>query len=178
MKIKLCFTVLKDDICLLIRKLFLCKINFNALCLINPRACIKTSGKGGRIIIGSKVAVRRNTEISASGGVIKFGTRCFVNKDCIINAHESITISDGVTIGPGTYIYDHDHDSDGGYVTAPVFIGKNVWIGAGCIILKGVTIGDNSVIAAGTVVTKDVSSDSVRYDKRFPVEKPQKTEVE
>ncbi len=42
--------------------------------------------------------------------------------------------------------------------TAPVIIGKNVWIGAGAIILPGVTIGDFSVVAAGAVVTKDVPS--------------------
>ena len=43
----------------------------------------------------------------------------------------------------------------------PIHIGQNVWIGAGAIILPGVTIGDNSVIAAGSVVTKDVPENSV-----------------
>ena len=38
----------------------------------------------------------------------------------------------------------------------PVHIGDNVWIGAGAIILPGVTVGDGSVIGAGSVVTKDV----------------------
>ena len=42
--------------------------------------------------------------------------------------------------------------------TQPVYIGKNVWIGLGSIILKGVTIGDGAIIAAGSVVTKDVPS--------------------
>lgn len=37
-----------------------------------------------------------------------------------------------------------------------VHIGKNVWIGAGCVILPGVTIGDNTVIGAGSIVTKDI----------------------
>ena len=170
-RIILGFQVLKADIFLILRKIFFCKVNFNPLCLISPGAKLKTSGKNGRIIIGSKVAIRKNTEIAAAGGVVKFGSRCFVNKDCAVIAQESISISDGVTIGPGVYIYDHDHDGEGGYVTAPVVIGKNVWIGAGCIILKGVTIGENSVIAAGTVVTKDVNSNVIRFDKRNPVEK-------
>jgi galactoside O-acetyltransferase len=43
----------------------------------------------------------------------------------------------------------------------PVHIGKNVWIGAGAIILPGVTIGDNSVIGAGSVVTKDIPANVV-----------------
>ena len=45
----------------------------------------------------------------------------------------------------------------------PVKIGRCVWLGAGVIILPGVTIGDNSVIGAGSVVTKDIPSDSVAY---------------
>ena len=38
----------------------------------------------------------------------------------------------------------------------PVHIGKNCWIGAGAIIVPGVTIGDNVVVGAGSVVTKDL----------------------
>ena len=37
-----------------------------------------------------------------------------------------------------------------------VHIGKNCWIGAGCVIIPGVTIGDNTVIGAGSVVTRDI----------------------
>ena len=39
-----------------------------------------------------------------------------------------------------------------------VHIGTNVWIGAGVVILPGVTIGDNTVIGAGSIVTKDIPS--------------------
>ena len=41
---------------------------------------------------------------------------------------------------------------------APVHIGKNCWIGAGAIILPGITIGDNVVVGAGSVVTKNLPS--------------------
>lgn len=40
----------------------------------------------------------------------------------------------------------------------PVKIGKRCWIGAGAIILPGVTVGDDTVIGAGSVVTKDIPS--------------------
>ena len=40
-------------------------------------------------------------------------------------------------------------------------IGRNCWIGAGAIILPGVTIGDNTVIGAGSVVTKDIPDCSI-----------------
>lgn len=47
-----------------------------------------------------------------------------------------------------------DYDAD-------VSIGNNVWLGARCIILKGVTIGDNSVIAAGSVVSGAIPENSL-----------------
>ena len=43
----------------------------------------------------------------------------------------------------------------------PVRIGRNCWIGAGAIILPGITIGDNTVVGAGSIVTKDLPSDVV-----------------
>ena len=42
-----------------------------------------------------------------------------------------------------------------------VHIGENVWIGAGTIIVPGVTIGKNSVIGAGSVVVKDIPDNVV-----------------
>ena len=42
-------------------------------------------------------------------------------------------------------------------------VGENCWIGAGALIMPGVTIGDNSVIGAGSVVTKDIPANVVAY---------------
>ena len=46
-------------------------------------------------------------------------------------------------------------------IAKPVTIGNDVWIGANCTILPGVTIGNNVVVAAGAVVTKDVPDNCV-----------------
>lgn len=43
----------------------------------------------------------------------------------------------------------------------PVHIGENCWIGAGALIMPGVTIGNNTVIGAGSVVTKDIPANVV-----------------
>lgn len=43
----------------------------------------------------------------------------------------------------------------------PVHIGRNCWIGAGAVIMPGVSIGDNTVIGAGSVVTRDIPSNVV-----------------
>ena len=42
---------------------------------------------------------------------------------------------------------------------APVHIGKNCWLGAGVIVVPGITIGNNAVVGAGSIVTKDIPSD-------------------
>ena len=44
-----------------------------------------------------------------------------------------------------------------------VHIGRNCWIGAGALIMPGVTIGDNTVIGAGSVVTRNIPSNCVAY---------------
>lgn len=46
-------------------------------------------------------------------------------------------------------------------IYAPVTIERNVWIGAGAIILPGVTVGENAIIAAGAVVAKDVDPNRI-----------------
>ena len=43
----------------------------------------------------------------------------------------------------------------------PIHIGRNCWIGAGAIVLPGVTIGDNTVIGAGSIVTRDIPANVV-----------------
>lgn len=44
---------------------------------------------------------------------------------------------------------------------APVHIGAHAWLGAGAIVLPGVTVGEGAIVAAGAVVTKDVAPRTV-----------------
>ena len=148
------------------RRLWGCRVRFTCLSLVSWQTSLVTRGKKARITLGRKTALRPQVELSATNGQLVLADRVFLNRGCMVVAHEAITIAEGTTIGPGTYIYDHDHDGKGGYVTAPVTIGKNVWIGAGCIILKGVTIGDGAIIAAGSLVAKDVPAGVTLLQKR------------
>jgi acetyltransferase-like isoleucine patch superfamily enzyme len=98
--------------------------------------------------------------------------------DVVIGSHTRIGIGN-VIIGPvsiGSHVNLAQHitvtalnhnfttsekiDSQG-VSTAAVIISDDVWIGAGAVILPGVTIGEHAVVAAGSVVTKDVPSHSV-----------------
>ena len=54
----------------------------------------------------------------------------------------------------------------------PVRIGKNCWLGAGVIVMPGVTIGDNTVIGAGSVVTKDIPSGVIAVGNPCKVLRP------
>lgn len=157
--------VLTSDLGLIIRKVVGCRIGFDAISLVSLRATIKTK-KGGKVCLGRKTAISPNTEISATEGVVSLGNNCFVNRNCMIVAHEKIIIGDGTTIGPGVYIYDHDHDGKGGFISLPITIEKNVWIGAGTIILKGTHIEEGAVIAAGSIVSGHVCKDTLLIQKR------------
>jgi len=78
-----------------------------------------------------------------------------------IIAFSSIHIGEHSLIGAGSLICDSDmHEvplgSSAPVKTAPIRIGKHVFIGANCTILKGVTIGDGAVIGAASVVTRNI----------------------
>ena len=118
--------------------------------------------KGGRVSIGDRSLIGQNCRIEAEGCNVVIGSRVFIGQGCVIAAHDCIVIGDDCLIAENVTIRDQDHETSATpynrqpFVTAPVIIGANVWIGAGAIVLKGVRIWDNAIIAAGSVVTKDV----------------------
>lgn len=108
----------------------------------------------------------------------KIGSNCNINAHCLIE--NDVVLGDNVTVKSGVYIWD------GIVVEDNVFIGPNVTftndkfpkskqypteflktvlkkgcsIGAGAVILPGVTIGENALVGAGAIVTKDVPANS------------------
>ncbi|MDE6972712.1 MAG: acyltransferase [Lachnospiraceae bacterium] len=102
-------------------------------------------------------------------GFLEIGSHCFFNINTSITCMKHIKIGDYCKFGNNLVIVDHDHDFKGSgkeFPAAEIEIGSHVWVGAGCIILKGVKIGDHAVIAAGSVVRKDVPAGSMYCDKR------------
>jgi acetyltransferase-like isoleucine patch superfamily enzyme len=114
----------------------------NPVGLPNP-LIISVVGKNAVVVIGHNVGISGTT----------------------INCRSSISIGSNTVIGGGTGIWDTDfHPLDyrdrladiNSAKSSPIVIGENVFIGARCIILKGVRINDRSAVAAGSVVTKDI----------------------
>lgn len=131
------------------------------------RHIILNKSKQSKVNFGKGLSIRSGVIFNVSAdGILDVGKNVFINFGTKINVRDHVVIGDGCMIGQDVLIYDHDHDyrSDNfrdTFITKPVTIGQNVWIGSGVIILKGVKIGDNSVIAAGTVVIKDVPENVV-----------------
>ena len=109
--------------------------------------------------------------ISASGSKIIIGNHVGISGSTI-NATTSITIGDNTIIGSGCLITATDShpilaaernlpDWPKYTKSKPIVIGKNVFIGARSIVMKGVTIGDGAIVGAGSVVTKDVPANTI-----------------
>jgi len=99
------------------------------------------------------------------GRFITIGKNVFINHACSFLDLGGITIEDEVLIGPRVNIITENHPlipvERKTLVCKPILIKRNAWIGAGVIILPGVTIGENAVVAAGAVVSKDVTANTV-----------------
>lgn len=92
--------------------------------------------------------------------------------DTDIYIGDHVMIAPNVVIATGTHPVCPELREQVYQYNLPVRIGDNVWIGAGAIILPGVTIGRNSVIGAGSVVTKDIPENVVAVGNPCRVLRP------
>ena len=101
------------------------------------------------------------------GKHIHFGNKIYCNFGCTFVDDTHIYVGDCTMFAPGVIVATASHPisprlrEKGLQYNKPVRIGKNCWIGAGAIILPGVSIGDNSIIGAGSVVTHDIPDNVV-----------------
>ncbi|HEV8661317.1 MAG TPA: acyltransferase [Thermoanaerobaculia bacterium] len=138
----------------------------------------------GKVIIGDRVKLISSSWRCSGSAILptKFRTgypsaKIIIGDDCGMSGTSITARSKTIRIGPRTQIGPDClfMDSDFHHVWPPkrrndfatdeydfdITIGENVWFGARCIVLKGVTIGDNSVIAAGSVVVKSIPANCV-----------------
>lgn len=99
------------------------------------------------------------------GKNITVGKNVFINACCHFQDQGGITLGDNCLVGHNVVFATLNHgfapEERQSMLSAPIVVGRNVWIGSNSTILQGVTIGDNSIIAAGSVVTKDVPANAI-----------------
>ncbi|ACT03127.1 sugar O-acetyltransferase [Paenibacillus sp. JDR-2] len=101
------------------------------------------------------------------GKHVHFGKKVYANFNLTLVDDTHIYVGDYTMFGPNVTVATAGHPilpelrEQAYQYNAPVSIGRNCWIGAGAILLPGVTIGDNTVIGAGSIVTKDIPSNVV-----------------
>ncbi len=102
---------------------------------------------------------------TAFGKLTKVGKGVFINFGCTFLDQGGITLEDDVFIGPGAKIITENHHEEPELrhmlKVAPVVLKRNVWVGAGAMILPGVTVGENAIIGAGAVVTKNIKDNMI-----------------
>jgi len=96
---------------------------------------------------------------------IAIGRGCFLNRNVMLAAMESIEIGDHTMLANGCFVGDADHRYDDrskpiteqGFVArGPVKIGANCWLGVNCVVTGGIEIGERCVVGANSVVTKSL----------------------
>ncbi|PHR17390.1 MAG: hypothetical protein COA41_12290 [Sphingopyxis sp.] len=132
--------------------------SFPIICDSPPKIKIKE----GKVFLG-RISARSGLSIFCENGKIEISDGCFFNNYCSINCQSKITIGKNTLFGEGVKVYDHNHTFDvrtgvshSDFVTDPIRIGDNCWIGSNCIILKGVNICNNVLVGAGAIVTKNI----------------------
>lgn len=112
--------------------------------------------------------IKINTPFSCDYGVnIKIGDDTSLDYGCIFIDSGIIEIGKRCKIGPGVFISSavkspkNVERIEGLENTMPVFIGDNVWIGAGATICAGVRIGNGTAISPESVVTRDIPANCI-----------------
>ena len=112
------------------------------------------------------------------GKNVHFGKGIYANFNLTLVDDTHIYVGDFTMFGPNVTVATAGHPilpelrEQVYQYNFPVHIGRNCWIGAGAVIVPGVSIGDNTVIGAGSVVTKDIPSDVVAVGNPCRVLRP------
>lgn len=117
--------------------------------------------------IGEDCYIEPPLHANWGGRHVHFGNGVYANFSLTLVDDTHIYVGDKTMLGPNVTIATAGHPIDpklrskAYQYNMPVHIGKNCWLGAGVLVMPGVTIGDNSVIGAGSVVTKDIPANVV-----------------
>jgi hypothetical protein len=132
--------------------------------------------------IGENCYIEPPFHANFGGHHCHFGKNVYANYNLTAVDDTHIYVGDNTMIAPNVILASAAHPLDpeerrkGYQYNQPVHIGKNCWLGAGVIVVPGVSIGDDTVIGAGSVVTKDIPSGVVAVGNPCKVIKEVKRE--
>lgn len=112
--------------------------------------------------LGENCYVEPPFHANFGGHHVHFGDNVYANFNLTLVDDTHIYVGDHTMIGPNVTLATAGHPinpelrAQNYQYNMPIHIGRNCWLGAGVIVLPGITIGDNVVIGAGSVVTKDL----------------------
>lgn len=112
------------------------------------------------------------------GHHVHFGNRVYANFNLTLVDDTHIYVGDGTMFGPNVTLATAGHPilpelrERALQYNMPIHIGQNCWLGAGVVVLPGVTIGDNTVIGAGSIVTRDIPANVVAVGNPCRVLRP------
>lgn len=112
--------------------------------------------------IGEDCYIETPFRANWGGRHVHFGRNIYANFNLTLVDDTHIYVGDFCQIGPNVVLATAGHPicpelrKRAYQYNAPVRIGSNCWLGAGVIVVPGVTIGNNVVVGAGSVVTHDL----------------------
>ena len=128
--------------------------------------------------VGADCYIESPFYANMGGHHVHLGNNVYANYGLTLVDDTYIYIGDYTMIGPNVTLATAGHPIDpelrrkGLQYNMPVRIGKNCWLGAGVIVMPGVTIGDNVVVGAGSIVTRDIPSNVVAVGNPCRVLRP------
>lgn len=117
--------------------------------------------------IGEDCYIETPLHTNFGGRYVHFGKKIYANFNLTLVDDTHIYVGDFCQIGPNVVLATAGHPIDpalreqGLQFNAPIRVGRNCWLGAGVLVMPGVTIGDNTVVGAGSVVTRDLPGNVV-----------------
>jgi len=120
-------------------------VRIMAFCEILVLPQSRFSSKRGQLSLGDNAVIATGVNLRAAGGVIRIGANSGIGQHSVV-----VAANHKVVLGEAPFSGPWDESRTG------VEVGRNVWVGANCVLLPGARIGDNCVIAAGSVVNAEI----------------------
>jgi acetyltransferase-like isoleucine patch superfamily enzyme len=158
---------------LVVRRFLIPRFMVTLYCLLRWGATVSMRAEvelSSNLRLGRGTIVSSFTKIKCTDGHVVTGIKCGFGTGCFIAAGKGgITMGDHAIIGPNVSAIAHNYKyervseplENQGETSLGIRIGRNVWIGANCVILDGSEIGENSIVVAHSLVNRRFPPNSI-----------------